>query len=130
MNHVLLAQRFDPPTQGFELPVGLIVFVVLLVVFIMACNWIIYAKAGKPGWAALIPIYNMIVLLEIVNRPIWWFLLLLIPCVGIVIAVLVTIDLAKSFGKDAGYAIGLILLPIVFYPLLAFGGATYQPIRR
>jgi hypothetical protein len=94
-------------------------------IFYAICAWKIYEKAGKPGWAAIIPIYNMIVLLEIVGKPLWWFLLFFIPGVNIVVSVLVYIELAKSFGKEAAFAIGLLLLSFIFYPILAFGSARY-----
>jgi hypothetical protein len=87
--------------------------------------WKMFEKAGKPGWASLIPIYNAIVLLEIAGKPIWWIVLLLIPCVGFVVAILLCIEIAKSFGKGTGFAIGLILLGIVFFPILGFGDAKY-----
>jgi len=93
---------------------------------VVISNWKIYSKAGKPGWAAIIPIYNMVVLLEIVGRPIWWIVLLLIPCVNIIILVILMVELGKSFGKDGAFAIGLILLPVVFLPILGFGSAEYQ----
>ncbi len=92
----------------------------------IASLWVIFTKAGKPGWAAIVPIYNVIVKLEIVGRPMWWILLLLVPLVNVVIWIVLSIDLAKSFGKDAAYGIGLALLPFIFHPMLAFGGATYR----
>jgi hypothetical protein len=105
---------------------GAYLFVILAIgVFLIICQWKIYTKAGKPGWACLIPIYNIVVLLEIVKKPIWWLLLMLIPVVNVVIAVLIMIELAKVFGKDGGFTVGLILLPYVFYPILAFGDAKY-----
>jgi len=94
--------------------------------FLLAAQWKIYEKAGKPGWAAIIPIYNTIILLEIVGKPIWWLFLMLIPGVNIVFAVWVTNLLSKSFGKDEAFTVGLILLSIVFYPILGFGSAQYQ----
>jgi hypothetical protein len=96
--------------------------IVLLVVvaFIVICMWMIYAKAGKPGWAAIIPIYNYIVLLEIVGKPWWWFLLLCIPIVNIVILIMVINLLSKSFGQGVGFTLGLLFLGIIFYPVLAF----------
>ena len=94
-------------------------------IFLIVCQWKVYEKAGKPGWASLIPIYNIVVLLEIVRKPIWWLVLMLIPVVNVVIAILIMIELAKVFGKDGGFTVGLILLPIVFYPILAFGDAQY-----
>lgn len=87
--------------------------------------WKVFTKAGKPGWAAIIPIYNLIVLLEIVGKPLWWIILMFIPFVNIVIGIMVAIELAKVFGKGTGFAIGLVLLPVVFYPILGFGDAKY-----
>jgi hypothetical protein len=92
----------------------------------IASLWVIFTKAGQPGWAALVPIYNVIVLLQIVGRPVWWVVLMLIPCVGIVVSVLVILDLAKSFGQSVGFAVGMLLLPFVFMPMLAFGDARYR----
>jgi hypothetical protein len=87
--------------------------------------WKCFTKAGKPGWAAIIPIYNLIVILEIAGKPIWWVLLLFIPCVNIVIILLVLIDFAKAYGQGAGFAIGLWLLGFIFFPILGFGDARY-----
>ena len=95
------------------------IFVVML-----ASLWKIFSKAGQPGWAAIIPIYNWIVWCKIVGRPAWWVLLLLI-CLPIFYIIL-CIDLAKSFGKGVGFAIGLILLSVIFFPILGFGSAQYQ----
>jgi hypothetical protein len=99
---------------------------IVLSIFMIVAYWIIYSKAGKPGWACIIPIYNIIVLLEIVGKPWWWIFLMLIPLVNIVIAVIVCHNLSLSFGKGVGFTVGLLLLPIVFFPILAFGGAVYQ----
>ena len=101
----------------------LIALAVMALVFVSL--WKIFEKAGKPGWAGIVPIYNMIVWLEIVGRPLWWVVLLLVPCVGIVVAVLLCIDLAKAFGKTPAYGVGLALLGFVFFPMLAFGDARY-----
>jgi hypothetical protein len=97
-----------------------------VIALVIASMWVIFTKAGQPGWAALVPIYNVIVLLQIVGRPVWWVVLMLIPCVGIVVSVLVILDLAKSFGQSVGFAIGMLLLPFVFMPMLAFGDARYR----
>lgn len=99
-----------------------LVFAILLI----AAIWKIFTKAGKPGWAAIIPFYNIIVLLEIVGRPLWWLILALIPIVNIVIGIILAIDVSKSFGKGGGFAAGLIFLPFIFYPILGFGSAQYQ----
>jgi hypothetical protein len=95
------------------------------IVFMIATMWTIFSKAGKPGWASIVPIYNIIVLLEIVGKPWWWLLLFLIPIVNIIFLIWTINLLSKSFGKSEGFTIGLILLGIIFFPILAFGDATY-----
>jgi hypothetical protein len=102
-----------------------LLFVLLISAAIIAGIWKVFVKAGQPGWACLVPIYNIVVMLQIVGRPIWWLILLFIPFVGIVVAFIVCIDMAKSFGKGTGFGIGLALLGVVFYPLLGFGDARY-----
>ena len=105
-------------------PFQLIVMLAIALVMIIA-YWKIFEKAGKPGWAILIPIYNLIVLLEIVGKPLWWFFLLLIPFVNIIFGIWVINLLSKSFGKNEGFTVGLILLGVIFYPILGFGDAKY-----
>jgi len=102
-----------------------LLFVVACVVVAVVAHWKIFTKARKPGWASIVPIYNVIVLLRIIGRPWWWFFLLCIPFVNVVIAIIVTNDMSKSFGKDTGWTLGLLLLPLIFYPMLAFGKAKY-----
>jgi hypothetical protein len=100
--------------------IGLIVSVVAIVAM-----WQIFTKAGQPGWAAIVPFYNIYVLLKIVGRPGWWLVMFIIPIVGLVFLIIIAVDLAKSFGKDGGFAVLLILLPFIGYPILAFGDARY-----
>lgn len=88
--------------------------------------WRIFEKAGKPGWAALIPIYNAVVLLEIVGRPWWWVILFLVPIVNVIVGFIVMLDLSRSFGHDLAFALGLFFLGVIFYPILAFGSDSYQ----
>ena len=95
--------------------------------FMLAAMWTVYKKAGKPGWAFLIPIYNWLVLLEIVGKPWWWLLLFCIPGVNLVFIIWAINMLSKSFGKTEGFTIGLMVLPFIFYPILAFSkDITYQ----
>lgn len=103
----------------------MLVFLALAVLMIVSV-WKVYTKAGKPGWASIIPIYNIVVLLEIVQKPIWWVILMFIPFVNIIVGIIMYSALAKSFGKGVGFTIGLILLPFIFYPILAFGKSTYM----
>lgn len=97
-----------------------------VIVFYIFCMWKVFVKAGKPGWAAIVPIYNTLVMLEIVGRPWWYLLLLLVPVVNIVIGIMVVFDLAKVFGKGTGFGFGLLFLSFIFIPILAFGDAQYQ----
>ena len=99
-----------------------IVFIVLMI----AAMWKVFSKAGQPGWAALIPIFNVYIMCKVAGRPGWWLLLFLIPFVNFVIAIIVTVDISKRFGKGVGFAIGMILLPFIFWPILGFGSAQYQ----
>jgi hypothetical protein len=103
----------------------IILVYIVFIIFLLASMWKIFEKAGKPGWAAIVPIYNLIVLLEIVGKPSWWFLLMLIPCVNLIILIMVYHRLSLSFGKDAGFTVGLILLGFIFLPILGFGDAQY-----
>ena len=118
----ILAQSDDGAAAGggFGAIVGL-----LVAVLVIAGLWKVFTKAGKPGWAAIIPIYNTIVLLQIAGKPIWWIVLLFIPIVNIIIAVLVMIGVAKSFGKGTGFALGLLFLSPIFIPILGFSDAQY-----
>jgi ABC-type sulfate transport system permease subunit len=108
---------------------GLIMFLVML--FMIASLWKVFTKAGEPGWAAIIPIYNAYILCKIAGKPGWWLILMLIPLVNIIIGILVALDIAKNFSKGAGFGIGLAFLPFIFYPILGFGGAQYSlaPVR-
>lgn len=118
---LVLAQMNVPQGQG----TGTRLVEVLVLVLLIAGMWKVFQKAGKPGWAAIIPIYNIIVLLQITGKPIWWLVLYFIPLVNVVVLVLVCIALARRFGKGVAFAIGLALLPFIFYPILGFGDATY-----
>ncbi len=102
----------------------------VIVVLTIAGLWKVFAKAGKPGWAAIIPIYNLIVVLEIAGKPIWWILLFLIPCVNLIMAILTYMSLAKNFGKSEAYGLGLAFLPFIFFPMLGFGDAKYRPVAN
>ena len=103
---------------------GTLIYLAVVALMIISM-WKVYAKAGKPGWASIIPIYNIIVLLEIVGKPLWWVVLLFIPVVNLVIIILLYVELAKVFGKSAGFGVGLAFLGFIFFPILAFSDATY-----
>ena len=111
--------------QGMAMGITILWAAVLLLVIVGM--WKVFTKAGEPGWAAIVPIYNFIVLLKVAGKPAWWFLLMLIPVVNFVVLIIMDIAIAKNFGKGGGFAAGLILLAPIFFPILGFGDAKYQP---
>lgn len=96
-----------------------------VLILMVAGMWMVFSKAGKPGWAAIIPFYNVWVLCEVAGRPGWWMFLMWIPFVNFVIYIIICIDLAKNFGHGAGFGIGLWLLPFIFFLILGFGSSRY-----
>jgi hypothetical protein len=103
----------------------MVVWLAVLVV-VIAGMWKVFVKARQPGWAAIIPIFNLYILCLMAGKPPWWIILFFIPLVNIVVAILLCIELAKYFGKGVGFALGLAILPFIFYPILGFGSATYS----
>jgi len=103
--------------------IGLIQF--SIIVLTIAGVWGAYRKAGHSGWASIIPIYNVYMLIKIAGKPGWWLLLLFVPIVNIVIDIIVGIEVAKKFGKGEGFGIGLVFLPFIFFPILAFSDAKF-----
>ncbi|HYU29316.1 MAG TPA: DUF5684 domain-containing protein [Gemmatimonadales bacterium] len=112
-------------TTGSQISPMVWVIICALAIFEIASIWRVFTKAGQPGWAAIIPIYNGIVMLQIAGKPIWWILLYLIPLVNIVISVIVTHNLSKNFGHGVGFTLGLIFLSGIFFPILAWGDSEY-----
>ena len=103
-----------------------IMFILMLPMLVMIiAAWKVYTKAGKPGWAVIIPIYANIVMLEIIGQPwtrlLWYF----IPIYGLYLAIVDLNTLSKCFGKDAGFTVGLIFLAPIFLCILGFGSAQY-----
>ena len=99
-----------------------------VVVFEIYCFWKLFVKAGKPGWAGIIPIYNLYVMLGLIGKPTWWLILFFIPIVNLVFSIITYIAFAERFGKGAGFGVGLTFLSFIFMPILAFGDATFTPL--
>ena len=105
---------------------GAYFFFILAVWLITAIGlWKMFEKAGKPGWAAIIPIYNIIVMLEITGNPMWWLIMLFIPIVNIIFSIMLLNSLSKSFGQDIGTTLLFIFLPFIGFPMVGFGSAKY-----
>ena len=119
---------------------GYFLFLLFITAFFIVVQWKIFLKAGQPGWAVLVPFYNLYVYTQVIQRPKWWMALYFLwfwePFIGffsllgliavLVIIILDTIRLAKVFGQGGEFAVGLIFLGIIFQPILAFGDAQYQ----
>lgn len=121
---LLLAQENGGGIVGLLIPL----IMLALCIGVIAGVWKTFTKAGKPGWGAIVPIYNVVLMLEIAGKPIWWIILFFIPLVNMIVAIIVAIDIAKNFGKGAGFGLGLAFLGFIFYPILGFGDATYKPV--
>jgi hypothetical protein len=122
--------RFALLQEGADMPgysVLTWIIILVIIVFQIAAWWKMFEKAGKPGWAAIIPIYNIVVLIQIAGKPVWWIILCLIPIVNIIVLLLISIGVAKNFGKGTLFGLGLFLLGFIFYPILGFGDDQYQP---
>lgn len=100
-------------------------FILVIWVISVAGMWKTFEKAGKPGWAAIIPIYNIIIMLEIVGKPMIWILWLILPCTNFVFGIWLINLMSKSYGKSEGFTLGLIFLSFIFWPILGFGSAKY-----
>lgn len=107
-----------------------VIFYIAIIVFLIAAMWKVFVKAGQPGWAAIVPIYNIYIMLQIAGRPGWWLLLMFVPFVNFVVQIIVALDIARNFGKSTGFGVGLFLLSPIFYPILGFGSATYEPVEH
>src|SRR5690348_9728366 len=102
-----------------------LIFELAIIALLVVGWWKIYLKAGQPGWAAIVPIYHWIVMLRTAGKPTWWVILFFIPGVNVVFIIWTFNMISKSFGKDEGFTVGLVLLRIVFVPILGFGSAKY-----
>jgi hypothetical protein len=115
--------EYNPLTTGQI--IAIVTCSLILAIFQIAAMWKVFTKAGQPGWAAIIPIYNMYIMTKIGGKPGIWVLLFFIPLVNIIFLIWLYNMISKSFGKDEGFTVGLVLLGIIFWPILGFGSAKY-----
>jgi len=116
----IAATQLDPPWFKYCL------MLVLCIPIIIVALWVVFRKAGESGWKSVVPFYNFYILMRISGKPGWWFILLPIPLVGQAVQLLAMLSLAEKFGRSPVFAVGLTLLPMFFFPILAFGGSQYQ----
>jgi hypothetical protein len=117
----------DPFTTTASEGPGTTFWVVMgaIILIQIAAMWKVFEKAGQPGWAAIVPIYNLIVLLQVAGKPVWWILLLFIPIVSIIVSFIIMHGISTNFGRGLGTTLGLVFLSPIFFPILAWGDAQY-----
>ena len=126
MQKVIIPQQSNAAQMGAGIPVFMSLIILAICLLIIVAQWIIFQRAGQAGWKCLIPFYNMYILMQISGKPGWWMFLLLVPLVGVVILLLAMLSLAKKFRRSELFGVGLFLLPMFFFPVLAFGGSEYE----
>jgi len=104
-------------------------FYLAILILMIASMWVVFEKAGQPGWGAIIPIFNTILMLKIAGKPIWWVILFFIPLVNIIVGIMMINGISTNFGRGIGTTLGLIFLSFIFWPILAFGSAEYNPVN-
>ncbi len=123
---VMESLQYTPQLSGALM--GLLVVYLAMIVLIVAATWKIFTKARQPGWTSLVPIVNLYVMLKIAQKPQWWLILMFVPIANLIVPALVIVAIAENFGKDSAFGIGMLLLPMVFMPILAFSNAEYLPV--
>lgn len=103
-----------------------LVLPLIIVALMIASMWKVFEKAGQPGWACLVPIYNLYVMTLIAQKPSWWLFMFLVPIANIIFMIKLYNGISVAFGKSEGFTAGLILLGVIFWPILGFGDAKYQ----
>ncbi len=122
----MLAQYSNNGSSGGGGATAILLVIYFAVIILeIAGIWKVFTKAGQPGWAAIIPFYNIYLMLKISGHPGWWLVLFFIPIVNIIVFFIMGIDIARSFGKSTGFGVGLVLLGFIFWPILGFGDARY-----
>lgn len=111
--------------ESSSLPIWFWIVFAAFMIFFITASWKVFTKAGQPGWAAIIPIYNIYIMTKIGGKPGYWTVLCLIPLLNLIFVIWLYNMISKSFGKDEGFTVGLILLGFIFWPILGFGNAKY-----
>lgn len=123
---VLAQSNGSGSAAGGIIGILFLLFYLAVIVLVIAGGWKMFAKAGQPGWGILVPILNIYFMCKIAGRPGWWVILFFIPIVSLIVAIILMIDIAKSFGKGIGFGLGLAFLGFIFMPILGFGSAEYH----
>ncbi len=125
---MIAAQSTAADVWGILFGTTMLIVELAFIVLVIAGLWATLNKAGRPGWGAIIPIYNLYLIIKMAGRPGWWLILYLIPIVNIIIGLIVAIDVSQNFGHGAGYGILLWIFPWLMYLVLGFGSAQYNQV--
>lgn len=123
---MILAQAGGEQSGSLMAALPGLIFMSVIAFALIGGLWKMFEKAGEPGWAAIVPVYNAVVLLKIAGKPAWWIVLFFIPLANLIATFLVAASVSERFGKGLGFTLGLVLLPYVFYPVLGFGKSQYS----
>jgi hypothetical protein len=115
-----------PIEWGIEMEDLQVILGIFIGIVMLASVWKVFSKAGEPGWAAIIPIFNLYVFVKISGKPIWWMVLFFIPVANLLAWIVTSVAVAERFGKEMLFGLGLCFLGFIFFPLLAFGDAQYE----
>lgn len=107
-------------SSNYTMPTSSIVIGLIVGILVIVSLWMIFKKAGKPGWASIVPIYNIIVFIQIVGLPLWYLVLLIIPFANIYAIFKIYIELAHKFGKSTGFGVLTVFFSEICLPILAF----------
>lgn len=124
----VLAQSDGSGGGIVALLMGLVFFAIWVAVMgvVVAGMWKTFVKAGHPGWAALVPIYNLWILVQMSGKEDWWIALFFFPVLNFIAVIVISMEIAQKFGKGSGFGIAMAFFPYICYPLLGFGSATYE----
>ncbi len=121
------ASMMDPATaaQLNSMMTTYYIFVLAISVVSIIGLWKAFSKAGKPGWASIVPFYSQYCMFDMAWGNGWMFLLTLIPCVGYIFQIILLFKLAKAFGRGVGFGFGLLFLSPIFFLILGFGDSEF-----
>jgi len=98
---------------------GLIILLPISFTIIIVFAWPVFEKAGYPGWNTLIPFYNLYIWLQIIDKPLWWYIFLIIPFINVFMVMLMIVELVKCFGRHDLLYQGIgVIFPFVYLPYL------------
>lgn len=118
---------YDAMYTGIAAGALTVYYIIILAIAVVSLIglWKMFTKAGKPGWACIIPFYSQYCQFEMAWGNGWLFLLTLIPCVNVVVMIMMWLKMAKAFGQGTGFGLGLFFLNPIFTMILGFGSAQY-----